>query len=315
MPEKTGEFYHSRKPHMSPSAFQQWHHQRAAFVGSYFEEKERVETKAMTAGKQIHRLIEGGMIQAKLVYDINEEEIKVKVPNSKFWFMGIPDSRTGKTEPCKFVDYKSGRANEWENKLPTDLKMKATAWLIWQEALEIPQTIHGAIEFIQTTWDPEAKQVVPLDTETEIIEINYSAKELGQFTDVIVKTMREVNKAYEKWQEKNDAFVNQEDVQNYEALHLKKETLEREMEVIRDRIKAQMEFSGVLNFKSDNGTFYLTERKTYAYPLTLPIGGAGLTLEDAEKIAFETKQAQKNYELISEPASVSVSVGFRAKKA
>jgi hypothetical protein len=61
-------FYHELKEHMSPSALDQWKRQRSAFVGTYFEKKDKVETKAMTAGKQIHRLIEGGMLKAKKIF-------------------------------------------------------------------------------------------------------------------------------------------------------------------------------------------------------------------------------------------------------
>ena len=147
-------FYHDKKEHMSPSALDQWFRQRSAFVGSYFEEKDRVDTKAMQAGRQIHRLIEGGMIPAKCSYAINEQEIKVRVPGTDFYFMGIPDSRTESKDgnESMFVDYKSGKANEWKEKLPTDIKMKATAWLVWQEGGESAEVVKGAIEFIQTTW-------------------------------------------------------------------------------------------------------------------------------------------------------------------
>lgn len=304
---------------MSPSALDQWFRQRSAFVGSYFEEKDRVDTKAMQAGRQIHRLIEGGMIPAKCSYAINEQEIKVKVPGTDFYFMGIPDSRTESKdgEESMFVDYKSGKANEWKEKLPTDIKMKATAWLVWQEGGESAEVVKGAIEFIQTTWDPEAKAVVPLEgKETEVIDIEYTAEELKQFTTVIAKAMHEVNEVYEKWKENSDAFVNLEDVNRYEILHAQKEALEAEMSEIKERIGSQMEFGGLLNFKSELGTFYVTERETYSYPGNLKINyrDYGLVLDDAEEIASATKAAMKNYELITEPVSVSSSVGFRPKK-
>lgn len=305
---------------MSPSALDQWLRQRSAFVASYFEEKERVDTKAMQAGRQIHRLIEGGMIPAKKVYDINEQEIKVRVPGTDFYFMGIPDSRTESKdgEESMFVDYKSGKANEWKEKLPTDIKMKATAWLVWQEGGESAEVVKGAIEFIQTTWDPEAKAVVALDgKETEIIEIEYTAEELKQFTTVIARAMHEVNEVYEKWKENSDVFVNLEDVNRYEVLHAQKEALEAEMSEIKERIGSQMEFGGLLNFKSELGTFYVSERKTYSYPGNLKINykDMGLVLEDVEEINSATKAAQKNYELMADPVSTSISVGFKPKQA
>lgn len=307
-------FYHDVKEHMSPSAFDQWHRQRSAFVGSYFEQKERVQTKAMEAGTQIHRLIEAGLIKAKCVYDVGEEQIKVQVPGTEFYFLGIPDSHM--KDGSKFVDYKSGKANDWKEKLPTDLKMKATAWLVWMQCGQ-PEKIEGAIEFIQTTWDPDAKRVVPIDDkETELIEITYHAEDLKAFTKVIADTMNEVNEVYEKWQSKTDAFVSREDIERYEALHLKKAALEEEMDDVKERIKTQMEFGGMLNFKSELGTFYITERSTYDYPETLPVkvGAEEYTLAEAEEVESATKAAKKNYELITEPVSQSSSVGFRPKK-
>jgi hypothetical protein len=315
-------FYHDKKEHMSPSAFDQWHRQRSAFVGSYFEEKERVQTKAMEAGTQIHRLIEAGLIPAKCVYDVAEEVLKVKVPGTEFYFLGVPDSRVAPKPGAvvKFVDYKSGKANDWKDKLPTDLKMKATAWLVWMAsggAEEGPEEIYGAIEFIQTTWDPENRQVVALEgKETEVIEITYTAEELKAFTQVIAETMHEVNKVYEKWLEQTDAFVNKADIEKYEALNVKAEALKAEMDDLKDRIKDQMQFGGLLNYKSEAGTFYLTEKSTYSYPPNLKVNylDMGLVLEDVEAIEGATKTAKKNYELMNDPVSVSQSIGFRAKK-
>ena len=311
-------FYHEIKEHMSPSALDQWKRQRSAFVATYFEKKEKVETQAMQTGKQIHMLIEAGLMKAKKVYKNGETEIKMQVPGTDFYFLGIPDSweKKGK-DKALFVDYKSGKANDWKEKLPVDIKMKATAWLVWMKAGK-PSRVDGAIEYIQTTWDPDAKKVVPVDDkESEVIEISYDAEEMEQFTRVIAEAMSEVNEAYLKWQQGTDAFVNQEDIAKYERLNAEKTNIEKEMDEIKERIKTQMEFGGLLNVKTPAGTFYITERKTYDYPPSLKIKylDYGLVLEDAEAIGSAAKAAQKNYELLAGPISQSTSIGFRPAKA
>lgn len=312
-------FYHDKKEHMSPSAFDQFHRQRSAFVKSYFEGEKGPETGAMRTGKQIHKLIEAGIIPAKWVYGVNEETLKVQVPGTDFYFLGIPDSRTTEEESkeqAAFVDYKSGKANDWKDKLPTDLKMKATAWLVWMVTGQ-PGSVRGAIEFIQTTWNPDTKEVEPVDgKETEVIDIIYSGEELKAFTQVIADTMNQVNELYEKWLKKDTSFIKREDIEEYESLHLKKEALEAEMNEVKDRILSQMEFGGVMSHKSEGGTFSITEKRTYTYPQALKVNylDYGLVLEDVEAIEAATKAAKKNYELVTEPASTSMSIRFTPKR-
>ena len=206
-------FYHDKKPHMSPSALAQWLGSRGSFVRSYFAEERGPETKAMTAGTEIHALVEAGIIKAKHVYQNNEIEVKVQVPGTDYYFLGRPDSYEIDGEVARFVDYKSGKANGWDEKLPTDIKMRATAWLVWRSLGE-PKQVHGFVEFIQTTWDPEQKKVVPIDgKETEVASIVYTAKELKAFTRVITTAMDDVNAFYEKWKESTGDFVNKADVE------------------------------------------------------------------------------------------------------
>lgn len=308
-------FYHDIKEHMSPSSMEQWNRQRSSFVSTYFDKKDKVETAAMRGGKQIHRLIEGGMIKVKNHYELNEEPIKVQVPGTDFYFLGIPDSR--KKDGTKFVDYKSGKANNWKDKLATDIKMKSTAWLIWQEKKEEPKEIKAAVEFIQTTWDEITKEIVPVEEEsTDVIEIIYTAKELKEFTKVIIKSMEEVNEFYEKWQNKTDEFISKADIEKYEKLDEKKRKLEDMMKDIKERIQGQMEMGGLTSHKTDNGTFSTREYKKYDYPETLPIkvGKKKYTLKEVEKIESTAKATKKNYELNTDPISSSVTLSYRAKK-
>jgi hypothetical protein len=89
------------------------------------------------------------------------------------------------------------------------------------------------------------------------------------------------------------------------------------MDALKKSIMDQMEFGGVMNHKIPEGTFYITERETYAYPESLKINyrDYGLVLEDAEEIGSAVKVAKKNFELINDPVSTSKSVGFREARA
>lgn len=313
-------FYHDIKEHMSPSALAQWLGGRGQFVRSYFAMEKSPETKAMTAGTEIHALVEAGIIKAKHVYEHPEAELKVQVPGTDFYFLGRPDSY-GKVVKIgggyvAFVDYKSGKANGWDEKLPTDIKMRATAWLVWRACGE-PEEVQGFVEFIQTTWDPDQKKVVPLDgKEIEVSSITYTADEMEAFTKVIANAMRDVNDFYEKWKESTGDFVNGKDVQAYAELRQEIEEKEAELDELAERILSQMEFGGEENHKTPAGTFFIKNTKTYEYPPTLKINylNMGLVLEDAEAIGAATKAAKTNFELTNEPKEVRRSIQFRKAK-
>ena len=310
-------FYPEEKKYMSPSALDNWKNSKSSFVKSYFEKDKTPETASMKAGTRIHRLIEAGMIEAKHVFDKSEEEIYIPVKD-EIDFMGRPDSRTSEAVDgvAYFVDYKSGKANDWKDKLPKDIKMRATAWLVWKATGE-PQKVVGYIEYIATTWDPTTKEIVPIEgIPTESIEQVYTADELKDFTTVISKAIDDVNEFYEKWKESTDAFVSEKDCDRYAELQAQMDVIELEMGEIKERIMSQMEFGGLLNHKTPIGTFYITEKKTYEYPSSLKVNylDMGLVLDDAEEIATCVKTAKKNYELINEPKTTSKSIGFRKAK-
>jgi len=311
-------FYNDVKGYMSPSALAQWKQTRAGFVKSYFEGERSPETAAMKGGTTIHKLIELEMLPAKHVFGVNEEEIKVQVPGTGFYFLGRPDSREAKAKKgvVRFVDYKSGKANDWEKKLPTDIKMRATAWLVWMVTGQ-PDTVVGSIEFIQTTWDPDAKEVIPLEgEESKIIEHIYRYEDLEEFTHIIIKTMGEVNDFYEKWLNASGDFMQEEDTAEYIALQNKIDKLVEKQDEVKERIMMQMEFGGLFNHKMDAGTFYITERKQYSIPesLTVKVGRKKYTLKDISEINTAAKVAESNYKLGSDPVSTSTSLGFRKTK-
>lgn len=321
-------FYHDLKAHMSPSALAQWLNSRGAFVRSYFAEERGPETAAMTAGTEIHALVEAGIIPAKHVYQHGEAELKVEVPGTSFYFLGRPDSyerhwsgkKEGEGEPADtayFVDYKSGKANGWDEKLPADIKMRATAWLVWRATGE-PDKVCGFVEFIQTTWDPDQKKVVPMEgRDTEVTSIVYTADELRAFTKVIAKAMEDVNAFYEKWKESTGDFVSNGDVTRYAELKAEIATRETELDEVAERILGQMDFGGEENHKTPVGTFFVKTTKTYEYPAEMPFlldGEEPYTLAKAERVASGVSAAKANYNLTNEPSSIKRSVQFRAAK-
>ena len=310
-------FYPDQKPHISPSALDNWINSRSNFVRSYFEGEKSPETSAMKAGTKIHRLIEAGLIPAKHVFDIGEDEVNVVIKDG-IKVMGKPDSMTQKPKDgiAYFVDYKSGKANDWKEKLPKDVKMRTTAWLVWN-ANQKPEKVIGYIEYIATTWDPVAKEVVPIEgIPTESIEQVYTAKELEDFTQVILKAIDDVNDFYETWKNSTSEFISDEDCREYVDLENQIAELTAKQDAIKEKIMGQMDFGYKVNYKTPFGTFYITERKTYEYPEAMRINylDYGLTLADADEIAGAVKVAKKNYELIAEPKSTSRSLGYRKAK-
>jgi hypothetical protein len=307
-------FYPEVKPHMSPSAIQQWFNQRSAFVRSYFEGEKTPETASMRTGTKVHRMIEMGLIPAKCVYSHSEETLTVDLGDG-IKFLGVPDSYVGAGDKAMFADYKTGKANDWKEKLPTDIKMKATAWLVWN-VTNRPKFVDGKIEYIATEWDQKEKAIVPIEgRETEVIEITYSHKELEAFTQVILKAIAEINEFYEKWLKKDASAINQKDIDAYIELKQAKDTAELAMKEIGQRILEQMEFGGIASHKVTGGSFYTITKKSWDYPENLPVDWkGGITLEDAEAVAAATKTALKNYELATDPKTETTSIGFRTAK-
>lgn len=304
-------FYPDVKEYMSPSAFQSWMRSRSSFVKSYFEGERTPETAAMKGGTMIHRLIEAGLLEAKLRYKHNEMELRH--PADTFDTMGKPDSFEKKGKTAYFVDYKSGKANGWEAELPKDLKMLFTAWLVWN-ACGKPEKVEGAIEFFQTTWNPETKEVEPLEKESETIHITYHAEQLKAFTDVIIREMNAVNAFYIKWTDKDTSFIDESDCKQLAKLTAEIDQRAEQVTKLKERILTQMEFGGVTNHNIEGlGTFYLTTKKTYQYPPALKVNylDYGLTLEDAEEVAKCVSAAKKNFELVNKPVTESTSMGYR----
>jgi len=308
-------FYPDIKPHISPSAFAQWHRQRSAFIRSYFKGEKTPETAAMRDGKKVHALIEGGLLDATHRFEHHEQELVIELPN-QVKVLGYPDSySTAKDGVASFVDYKTGEENHWtREELASDLKMLCTAWLVWKTTGE-PALVNGYIEWIPMEWD--GKERVPVeDGEHKIFDVVYSSESLMDFEKTLIRTIDEINAEYPKFLESTDGFISPEDCAEYAQLELQKKEIEEKQKAIKERLQEQMQFGGVNTYQSDFGTFYITEKKTYEYPTTLRVDykDMGLVLEDAEAISAAASAAKKNYELEAEPKSVTKSVGFRAKK-
>ncbi len=316
-------FYPDVKPHISPSALANWHEARSLFVRSYFQGVKTPETASMTAGKQIHALVEGGLLEVKHRYEHNEKTLTVNFPvgDSVVKVLGIPDSYGIGSEhdginAALFVDYKSGKENHWDGaKLAGDLKMKTTAWLVWNETGK-PLFIRGFIEYIPTQWNPVTREVEPTGGESVVAgEVEYTAEEMAAFTQIILKTVAEVNVAYEEFLTSTDDFVSQDDVAEFARLNEEIKKAETKQEELLERIAEQMQFGKKDSYPSVFGTFYFKTNKKYVYPETLPVkvGEKEITLKDADEVAAAASASKKKFETENAPESTTKKLQFRAK--
>lgn len=274
----------------------------------------------MIAGKQIHQLIEGNFLEVHHNYEHHEKTLEhyIETADCKFKVLGIPDSYEAGKGCAYFVDYKSGKENNWDDVvLAGDLKMKLTAWLVWNECGK-PEAVYGFIEYLPTVWNPVTRKVELVEGEKSVVaaKIVYSGEEMAAFTEVIHKTMVEINAAYEEWKESTDEFINQEDIAEYAAIEQQIAELTSKQDLVRERIADQMTMGKKDTLPTPFGSFFFRSTKKYAYPPSLKINylEMGITLEDAEAIAAATSAAKKKFETENEPASVSKSLSFRAKK-
>jgi len=315
--EKKVEFYHEVKEHISPSAMESWIRQRSSFIKSYFEGQKGPETAAMTFGTQVHALIEHGMLNAQKKYDKDEAILKHEAGDG-LYMLGKPDSYNSKVvkNTVEFVDYKTGKASEWEKKLPTDIKMKATAWLVWMETGK-PAAVKAHIEFLQTTWDEDKQQMTLLEKDTEITSITYQKADLEEFTDVIIRTMEEINTFYLKWIDRTAEFIDEKDCRELQELRAKRDEIDEQMSVLTESIESQMDFGGMMSYKLEGvGQFSIRQTKTFKIPTILPfkVGKKKYTMEDFIEIQSAAKAAEKNFKITNEPISTSTSISFTPVK-
>lgn len=326
-------FYPDIKRHISPSAFSAWHNSPASFVQSYFEGLRSGDSLAMKAGKKIHTLIEAGLLEVKHRYEYKEKTLEVSLTppvgvderQVTYTVLGIPDSHqiewryntTWEGGLVAFVDYKSGKENDWEyTMLKGDLKMKLTAWLVWNEAGK-PNYVVGYIEYIPTQYNADTREIEPTGGESLGADsFTYTAQELEELTPVILSTITEINKAYEVWLESTDEFIQQKDVAEYARLEQIIRDAELAQEPILERIAEQMEFGKKRIYQSMFGSFYFKDTKTFSYPYNLKINylDMGITLEDSVAISAAVSGAKKKFELENTPTTVSRKLQFRIKK-
>lgn len=318
-------FYPQLKPHISPSALQAWHNSRSMFIRSYFMGEKTPETSSMKGGTMVHKLIEMGLYPAKKVFERNENELVIALKDG-INVLGKPDSFSVYPLPhngsVEVVDYKTGKEDGWSNeKVATDLKVITTAWLVLQQArIEgySPTCVNHYLEYIPTEWDEVVREIRPVaDKESVLYSAVFTAEYLDEFTNFIKKTVDEINEEYPNFVNSTDEFVNMQDVLELADIETQAKELEARADIIKERLKGQLEMGNRKNFESPVGTVYITEKKTYEYPEDL-VGktelGEEITLFRAEEVATAIKVAKKNYEMINEPSSVSRSVAFRLKK-
>jgi hypothetical protein len=321
-------FYPDLKRYISPSAYQTWHKAKSGFVKSYFAGDRSGETKAMKTGKLVHSLIQAGLLEVTHRFSAHEVPIEVPLENGVA-VMGIPDSRPADEDALladgtlPFVDYKTGKENEWNDiDLAGDLKMKVTAWLIYQRAKGLgrsPTRLIGYIEYVPTKWDEDAHEIVPTGGVSVVAgHVIYSPEELESFTPMILKTIAEVNEAYETWLTSTDAFVNQDDVIEYARLDEEVREREARMEQLKERIGDQMKMGMKDTLPTVFGSFYYHTTKKYVYPDDLPVSvGSGKVIRLVEASVVEDAAAivRKKYETDHEPESSTRTLRFRGKGA
>lgn len=307
-------FYPDEKEGMSPSSIAMWLGAKSSFIKYYFKGDKMFETESMRTGTQVHRLVEAGLMPVKCNYTFPEKEISVTLLPGMI-FRGRPDSYGLYDDQALFVDYKTGKKSEWKDKLPSDIKMRATAFLVWIETGK-PKEVKGFIEFIQTK--QEGKKVVPIEgKETEVIEITYTEKDMEDFTCVIIKEMEKVNTFYTKWSKhEGGGFITDSHVEDFIILDQKIKELELKRDTLKETMLDLMEFGGEENHLTAYGTFYLMHKKKYDYPetLTFSVKDDMYDIGKAQDVASGLKGAKKAFELSNEPVSISTSIGFRSKK-
>jgi hypothetical protein len=318
-------FFPNIKPHLSPSAFACWHASRSSYIKSYFENGEKYDSYAMKAGKQIHALIEAGLLKVIHNYAIREKQLTVPIGND-ILALGTPDSYEvfevkNETEQIyenyvRFVDYKSGKENGWEDAvLYGDQKMRFTSWLVWKHT-DRPKKIYGSIEYIPTQWNAKTHEIEPTGEDSSIVaEFVYTYNEMVAFSETMMKAVKDINAEYDKWLESAD-FVDRENVREYVELYEQNEKIEARMEELKELIGGQLDIGGKLTFVDEAGSFYFNTKKKFEYPTGLRVNykDYGITIEDAEEIAKFASSAKKNFEVANDPISVSKTLAFRPKK-
>ena len=319
-------FYPNIKPHISPSALASWHNNKSNFIDSYFKGKETKETASMKAGTKIHGLFEGGFLNAGVQFGKKEKEIKQSFRDTGVLVFGKPDDYGSKDGKVGFTDIKSGREVSWtREELEEDVKMRATAWLVWKEMGE-PETVTGYILWVGTEWD--VKEIIPTKDENMVIKYVYKADELRQFEDVIAKTITDVNKAYEIFTSMDNALVDEDLCQEYAEIYNKIKAIElsqiaplkEKLDEIKETLSDQILFSGQEGYKCEFGSFFYRSSKKYEYPqdfeFGVEIGGSVETFKvgNAEEISKSLSVFKKNYEKANEPVEEKKSLQFRAKK-
>ena len=310
-------FYPNIKAYISPSALATWCKGKSAFVKSYFLGEKTPETLAMKAGTRIHKLIEIGAIQPIKKFDVSEQGLSAIVTGCPAELMGRPDDRTDGKKPIEFVDYKTGQKETWdEHTLKSDIKMLATAYLVWLANGNPATDIIGHIEWIETIYDKEQRDIVPTGRPHEVYSVSYTPTDMQKFEVFLAKTMGDINEEYAKFLESTDLEIDPDLLAEYQSLETQKLIIEVRQDEIKKTVGEQMKSAGKRSLPTTIGTFSITENKSYEYPTTLKVnyGTYGLVLEDIEEINKALKAVKKIWERENEPVEITNKVSFRAKK-
>lgn len=310
-------FYPNIKEYVSPSALSSWFTSKSGFIKSYFMGIKTPETLAMKAGTRIHKLIEIGAITPLRKFDRDENELSHEFGFVKLF--GKPDSFTLDTDgicPSEFVDYKTGQNETWDaHTLKSDIKMLATAYLVWVHNSR-PKEVTGHIEWIETVYDKEQKDIVPTGRPHELYTVVYEVHDFNKFESLLQKTVAEINAEYEKFLSSEEVPIDPDLIEEFQSLEAQSIVIEARKEEIKNGIAEQMKIANKRSLPLEIGTFSISEKKKYEYPNSLRVnyGTYGLVLEDVEEINKALKAVKKIWERENEPVEVTTSVSFRAKK-
>ena len=279
-------FYTEVRGHTSPSALSQFVSNRNEFEARYFAGEKTFVNKAMMNGTQVHKDIELGMKEVQLRYEHIEEKVTVaiKAGRLKLDLLFIPDSYEEQKNKVVFVDYKTG--SEWTQKrAKDDFKQAVCAFGLWKK---YGKEVVGAIEHIAD------------DGSTKVYKVKYTEERMKEVEKDVARIVKEINKAYEEYQERTDVFIDEGDLQRYAELKLEKKKIDDELAGLSDRIAGTMEAGGLNKTKTPVGTFFFTERKVYEFP------------PEIMKLDKELKEKKSDFQKKTKPKKITRTLSYRA---
>lgn len=274
--------------HLSASQLALWVNDMGKYYKRYFKGEKSPESPSTLLGSRVAALLEGVHENGEFPEDVTETEIKVY---QELDFLGVPERRmvqdlapgitlmgifdTSDEELTRVVDYKTGH-RPWDlDRLRNSIQMKTYALLAkeltgripevginWMETQQVPGT--GIIEFTG-----RVKKIYHQFTESDLLE----------FKDWVIDTAHDIARHWAAFQGNLEEF-NPDILEAYTvAAAILRQAKDMEQEARRAFVK-HLQDVGIKRHEMQDGTFYVTRRKSWEYP------------EHVEKIAAHLKAAQ-----------------------